>query len=87
MTETIKGLCLNGNNECPEKYLQSVINVYIIIYPFPLFLVENLHSKLKRLTQILLNNGYANSGINVALNVNKWYNQAKDYISKNIKLS
>ena len=75
--DTNRGLCLNGNSECPERYLRSTINAYIRRALSHCSSWKSLHSELERLSQILVNNGYRNSDINTAINraVDRWYRQ------------
>ena len=75
--ESNKGLCLNGNSECPHRYLRSTINAYIRRALSHCSSWKNLHAELERLTQVLVNNGYSNNEVNAAVNraVDKWYQQ------------
>ena len=88
--ETNKGLCLNGNSECPERYLRSTINAYIRRALSHCSSWENLHTELERLSQILVNNGYRNNDINTAISrtLDKWYRQpaANTEEKENIKI-
>ena len=73
------GLCLNGNSECPERYLRSTINAYIRRALTHCSTWRATHIELTRITQVLVNNGYSNSSINSAINqlLTKWYQEEK----------
>ena len=84
------GLCLNGNSECPRRYMISTINAYVRRALTHCSSWKSVHEELERLTQVLVNNGYPNSDINAAINrtIDKWNQRQEDNKSSknNIKL-
>lgn len=65
--ETNQGLCINGNSECPERYLRSTINAYVHRALSHCSSWESTHQELGRLTQVLINNGYKNREVQKAI--------------------
>ena len=61
--KTNTGMCLNADSETPQRYLRSVIGAYINRAFTHCSSWQALHEELKRCTQVLVNNGYANSTI------------------------
>ena len=57
---TNSGQCLNGNSQCPEKYMNSVINSYIHRAYKASSTWENFNSEIQHTKQTLVNNGYSN---------------------------
>jgi hypothetical protein len=56
--ETNTGECLNYTSECPEKYKISVINTFLQRAFVVTETWENFHSEVRRVKQLLVNNGY-----------------------------
>ena len=77
--KTNTGLCLNGNSECPQNYINSTISAYIKRALTHCSTWENTHEELQRITQVLVNNGYKNTDINNAIKkeINKFQHQTK----------
>ena len=65
--ETNQGLCLNGDSECPQRYIRSTINAYVRRALSHCTSWESTHKELERLTQVLINNGYKNSDVQEAI--------------------
>ena len=61
--QTNQGLCLNGDSECPQRYLRSTINAYVRRALSHCTPWESTHKELERLTQVLVHNGYKNSDV------------------------
>ena len=61
--QTNQGLCLNGDSECPQRYLRSTINAYVRRALSHCTSWESTHKELERLTQVLVHNGYKNSDV------------------------
>ena len=72
---TNKGLCLNGNSECPQRYLRSTVSAYVRRALSHCSNWSSVHKEMERLTQVLVNNGYNNSVINnvVERALDRWY--------------
>ena len=64
---TNTGLCLNGDSECPQRYLRTTINSYIRRALSHCSTWDSTHQELQRLTQVLVNNGYRNTDITNAI--------------------
>jgi len=75
--DTNKGLCLNGESECPERYHRSTINAYVRRALSHCSTWTNTHRELERLTQVLINNGYKNSDVQNAIRraIDSWRNK------------
>ncbi|KAG0725635.1 hypothetical protein GWK47_038231 [Chionoecetes opilio] len=58
---TNKGLCLNGESECPKRYLHSTISAYVRRALSHCSTWKDAYQELERVTQVLINNGYSNS--------------------------
>jgi len=72
---TNKGLCLNGDSECPKRYLRSSISAYIRRALSHCSTWKDAHQELERITQVLVNNGYTNTDISdvIKRHMDKWY--------------
>ena len=58
--KTNAGICLNADSEAPLRYKRSVINSYVNRAFTHCSSEDALHRELNRITQVLVNNGYAN---------------------------
>lgn len=72
--------CLNGNSECPKRNLDSTISVYVRRALTHCSNWKDTHQELERITQVLVNNGYANSDVSRTIKkwVDKWYTERKE---------
>lgn len=61
------GKCMHPNSECPERYKDSAIRAYIHRAHKTCSSPEILKSELCRTKQILVNNGYSNSKIDLEI--------------------
>ncbi|XP_076054479.1 uncharacterized protein LOC143033168 [Oratosquilla oratoria] len=57
------GLCLNGNNGCPSRYRKSTIGAYVRRTLSHCSDWNRTHAELDRITQVLVNNGFANKEV------------------------
>ena len=57
------GTCLNGKSECPSRYRNSAIDAYIRRSDTHCSTLEAACKERKRISQMLVNNGYANKTI------------------------
>lgn len=77
---TDAGLCMNASSECPDRYKLSVIRSYIRRAIKLCSEWTTLHSELKRVKQLLVNNGYPNRLIDTEIE-----SQMKRHIEKDEK--
>ena len=72
---TNPGLCLNGRSECPTRYLHSSIGAYVRRALSHCSTWKDTHQEIERLTQVLVNNGYANSEVTRITKriLDRWY--------------
>ena len=61
--ETNTGMCLNAKSECPDRYKRSVITSYVNRAFTHCSSWKLINKELERISQVLVNNGYANSEI------------------------
>ena len=62
------GTCLNGNSECTNRYKTSVINSYIQRAYKVTQTWTDFHQEINTTKQILINNHYSNSEIDLSIN-------------------
>ena len=74
------GLCLNGDSECPEKYLTSVISSYVGRALSHCSTWQATHEEIDHASQTLVNNGYSNEIIQKVTRkvIEKWYRQEEN---------
>ena len=63
------GFCLNGNSDCPEKYKRSVINAFVKRALTHSSTWEATTTELKRVSQLLTNNGYPQEEIDEVIRI------------------
>ena len=64
---TNTGQCLNGNSQCPQKYLNSVIHSYIHRAYKASSTWETFHREIQLMKQTLVNNNYSNALIDLKI--------------------
>ena len=64
---TDAGSCLNADSECPSRYKISVIRSFIRRAVTHCSTWSDLHAEFVRMKQILVNNGYSNTDIDVEI--------------------
>ncbi|XP_063884694.1 uncharacterized protein LOC135113369 [Scylla paramamosain] len=74
---TNPGLCLNGRSECPTRYKDSTISAYIRRALTHCSTWKQVHQKIQRSTQVLINNNFSEKDINrlVKKIVDSWHNK------------
>ncbi|XP_045104384.1 uncharacterized protein LOC123499916 [Portunus trituberculatus] len=74
---TNQGLCLNGDSECPKRYLTSTISAYVRRALTHCSTWAETHQELERVTQVLVNNGYSNTHVSQTIKnyLDRWHNQ------------
>ena len=73
------GFCLNASSECPEKYQMSVINSFVKRAMTHCSTWTSTHAELKRVSQVLINNGYKKTDIDGIINkqLYKYFNKGQ----------
>ena len=72
---TYLGQCLNGDSECPQKYMDSVVGTFVRKDLIHCSSWSGTHRKLDTVSQNLVNNSYSNRHINNSIKnaLNRWY--------------
>ena len=72
---TNTGHCLNGQSECPQRYLESTIGAYVRRALSHCSTWTGTHQELERATQVLVDNGYPHYLVSrITKNImDRWY--------------
>ena len=57
---TNTGHCLNGQSECPQRYLETTVGAFVRRALTHCSSWRSTHQELERVSQVLVNNGYSN---------------------------
>ena len=72
---TNTGHCLNGQSECPQRYLETTVGAFVRRALTHCSSWRSTHQEIERVTQVLVDNGYPNhlvSRISKQI-IDKWY--------------